>query len=178
MLHYLNESVREHDGVNLIINEDNRDALNAIHKYLCCPNRQTGIMLYGPVGTGKSVIMQAFRKCMRHIWQKGLVEYNAPFIRANYYKEQSGDYYTVAYKIHLFKHLVINDIGFERPYSSGEDIIQTVMFDRFERGYTTHGTTNLTPEEFINRYNDDKDRMMDRFKIMFQFIEIKGESFR
>jgi len=178
MLHFLNEAVREHDGVNLIINDDNRDALNAVHKYLCCPTRQTGIMLYGPVGTGKSVIMQAFRKCMRVIWQKGLVEYNAPYIRANYYKEQGEDFYSVSYKLHLFKHLVINDIGFERPYSSGEDIIQTVMFDRFERGYTTHGTTNLKPEEFITRYNDDKDRMMDRFRIMFQFVEIKGESFR
>lgn len=178
MVKHLNNVVSEHGQPVMVVNENNRESLNAIHKYLCYPKGNTGIILWGPAGTGKSITMEAFKRCMREIWKKGLVEYNAPYIRANYYKDSGPDHYTTAYKVHLFRHLIINDMGFERPYSSGEDIIQTIMFDRFERGFTTHGTTNLNQEEFFQRYNDDKNRMLDRFKLMFQFIEVKGESFR
>lgn len=160
------------------VNADNRDALNSIYNYLRNPIPRLGLIFWGEAGTGKTLMMEMFRRSMKHIHKKGLVEMNAKYIRANYYQESKDDRYTVAYKCHLFSNLVINDLGFERPFSSGEDIIQTVMFDRFEQGKTTHGTTNLTPAELIARYNDDKNRMLDRFTVMFQYIEVKGKSMR
>jgi DNA replication protein DnaC len=178
MLYYLNEVIGETGIADLVIDANNRDALNAIHKYLLYPESIKGIMLYGPVGTGKSILIKTLQRCVKHIYNKGVIEFNAPYLRSNYYQDAPEEKFTVAYKVHLFRQIIINDIGFERPYSSGEDILQTIMFDRFEQGKVTHGTTNLTPNEFIDRYNDDKNRMMDRFKLMFQFIEVKGNSFR
>jgi DNA replication protein DnaC len=177
MLHYLNEVLFEMGLGEFKVTPDNREALNQIHRYLMKPSKR-GLLLNGSVGNGKSVMMEAFRRCMRYIYRIGLMEFNAPYIRNNYYQESTGDHYTLSQKLHFYRYLVINDLGFERPYGSGEDIIQTILFDRFEGGLVTHGTTNLIRGEFIARYNDDKNRMADRFKIMFEFVEVKGESYR
>ena len=54
-----------------------------------------------------------------------------------------------------------------------------IMLDRYDNfkryGVQTYATSNLGAKEFGDIYGD---RMRDRMREMFNFIEIKGESFR
>lgn len=61
ILYYFERSVQEHGGDVAEVTAENREALNAVHRYLMqtlfesAP--QYGLMFHGPVGTGKSIII-------------------------------------------------------------------------------------------------------------------------
>ena len=185
MIEVLNELVRA-DLVNpqpeYVINDINRQVLTDILMYLSRLqgnlHLHKGILLQGNVGNGKTRLIECIRAIMQEYWRKELCTFTATYIRDNYYKDAEIDGYSLSYKLHNYRFIAINDIGMERNYSTGGNIIQSILFDRFEKRFITHGTTNLTTSEFYKRYSDNKGRMMDRYESMFNYVNLIGGSFR
>jgi|GEM_PF-4291028 len=161
----------------LVLTEYNVPVLNEIRDYLLEIPKQ-GLLLSGPVGTGKTLFTRCVCRSMYTLYNKRIPEFNAPFIRDNYYKDENTETYSIRYKLHAFRYVAIQDLGLEQTYSTGANIIQNILYDRFERGFITLCTTNLPPVELVTRYNDSYNRIADRFLAMFRVIEVKGESFR
>ena len=184
MIETLNELVLK-DTLNDIstfkVTDNNRQMLTDVKCYLAkAPGNldlHKGILFMGNVGTGKTLMVECIKICMGELWGKVLTVMTAPYIKANYY-EKNLDKVSIPYQCFNYRYLAINDIGMERDYASGENIIQSVLFDRYEKRFLTFGTTNLNTKEFFERYADDKGRMRDRYKTMFNYIELNGKTFR
>ena len=184
MLHALNhlvETDKQNPRKRFEITDDNRKLLTDIKLYLMRKPGELdfnkGILFCGPVGTGKTLMVDCLKFCIMQLWNKVVTVMTAPYIKSNYY-EKDTDHVSIPYQCFNYRFLAINDIGMERDYASGENIIQNILFDRYEKRFFTFGTTNLTKAEFFERYSDDKDRMKDRYKTMFNYVELTGESKR
>jgi len=185
MTQTLNELVRA-DPFNpqpeFIVDDNNRDMLNNLMYYLSRKegslNLNMGIIFSGGVGNGKTRMIECIQAVMEEFWMKKLCVFNATYIRDNYYETNNDDNYSLKHKLHTYRFIAINDIGMEKNYSSGVNIIQNILFDRYEKRLITHGTTNLSPKEFFKRYADDKGRMVDRYNTMFNYVQAKGGSKR
>jgi DNA replication protein DnaC len=138
-------------------------------------NNRKGIMLRGPVGTGKTKIMQA---CIDTIWQTQML--NLSMIHAfdiqHMYEKSDEKMISFLKKRRL---VIIDDVGCESAEvkhfgTSIEPFID--FFDwRYRNGKCTIITTNLAPEEIKAKYGI---RTLDRFRESFNDIILEGESFR
>lgn len=173
------------DGLNkrdtFLVTDRNRGMLTDVKHYLAHVegnlDLNKGILFSGSVGTGKTLMVECIKLCMMELWGKVLTVMTAPYIKLNFY-EKEVDQVSIPRQVFNYKYLAINDIGKEKDYASGENIIQNILFDRYEKRLFTFGTTNLSKKEFFTRYADDKDRMKDRYKTMFNYIELNGKSLR
>ena len=179
---------------NFIVDDRNRKTLAALYDYvwkksdILDPSK--GLLLWGPIGTGKSTLL------------KGLQRYYAKINRYCYgcNKSELGFKLTSAVEISLLYtksgmdgisklidrenmgNLAIDEIGKEpqdsKHFGTSINVIQTLLQLRYEvrQEYVTHGTTNLDPNtDFIDVYDS---YIADRAKEMFNIIHIKGESRR
>lgn len=160
----------------------NREALNWLYNYLANNlsrvEMNQGVMLMGSVGSGKTRLIECLQECMRILWNKELSVFTSLQIKEGYYAENETDDYSLKYKLHHYRFIAINDIGLEMKYKTGNDIIQTILFERYEKRLITHCTTNLNMLDIFKRYDDKYSRMTDRFNTMFKYIEMNDKSFR
>lgn len=176
----------QNDPINpkpkFVVNNKNRAMMNNLLDYLCriegVYGLFNGILLHGGVGNGKTRLLECVQAVMREFWHKEMEIFTAVYIRNNYYADHEGEGYSLKYKLHNYKFIAINDIGMEAKYSSGSNIIQEILFDRFEKRLITHGTTNLSKSEFFKKYADSHGRMVDRYKTLFNYVKLDGQSFR
>ena len=150
---------------------------------------EKGLYLYGALGLGKSMTLQAVRQYrnsvharyesthddfrMKGIWLKSASEL------ANIYAVD-GLPGLVPYTDERIN-LIIDELGREPVpamyYGMKQNVLQLVLQLRYDHRRTsvTHVTTNLTMEEIAPKYGD---YIADRFLEMFNFIEFKGKSLR
>lgn len=132
-----------------------------------------GALLIGNKGTGKTTLLRLAYKAWKLAFNSG------GFVTAT---KLSLQYQTIgaacilqAEKIPLF----LDDAGIEEmssnSFGSKIDPIATLFFLRAESKSPTFVTSNLTIEEFKNRYGE---RLADKFKQMFKVIIFRGESKR
>lgn len=178
----IHDRLNSHDRYQ--ITDSNRPMLTDVKNWIMRNsdgnlNPAKGIMFLGEKGTGKTLMIELIRLALLHFWGKMLNAYNSTYITKNYYsKPEITDNYSLGYQLHYYRFIAINDIGFERDFKDGSSIIQEILFDRFEKRLYTFGTTNLSQAELFERYNDDKNRMADRYKQMFNYVILTGKSFR
>ncbi len=137
-----------------------------------------GIIFLGDKGTGKTLMIECLRRSIDELWGRVLTIFNATYITKNYYSKESHDHYSLSYQLHFYKFIAINDLGMDREFASGSNIVQEILFDRFEKRLFTFGSTNLNKTELFAKYDDDKSRMADRYEQMFNYITLTGDSFR
>lgn len=125
-----------------------------------------GLLLFGPVGLGKTTIMEPYTKKM---WNGSSIQI-ANLVSAN------GRNYIEKYSVH---DMFIDDLGREplTVKSYGDEIhfmhdLIYIRYEAFKQGYKTHFTTNLTFTEIEKRYGVS---IADRIKEMVQVIQFKGD---
>jgi len=186
MVKHMNQVTAEDvttEAVEFVVNDNNRDVLNDLHKYLMRSSGaldwNKGILLYGKVGSGKTNMLEVLRRCILELWRKELTIFTAQYIKSQFY-EKDQDGYPMSFMVQNYKFIGINDIGLENRTQSGDDIIRNIIYERFERRKYTFGTMNLSLDQFKKRYefDDGIGRMQDRFKHLFNYISLTGESFR
>lgn len=142
-------------------------------------DRNKGIALIGPFGCGKSLIMEAYTRLMNyHILNDELrfptCEFHTSRYLFNRVQEKGIEHFDRV-------PMVIDEIGRELKVAKswGTESLPLVdlLFERYRRGSVTHITANFGWEELaqIEMYGP---MLGDRFKEMFNFVYMEGESRR
>jgi len=170
------------------------DLMNYFHGYEHNLNLDKGIALIGVYGVGKSTIF--------NIWHEYLRKYH-PFCEnlfintslENIIEDISKHGYldrkfvnnikedVTGAKNYNPRHLLINEFGHKYEMKSfGTDInelFESFMMKRYDifqqKKKVTHITTNFGTNQLSEIFHP---KLIDRFKEMFNIIELKGESFR
>ncbi len=143
-------------------------------------NLNKGLLVVGDVGTGKTEAFNVFRELLRS---------SNRFFQVASCRQIIRDYTNEGAKVlnkygRDSKHTVyFDDLGLEevnvKMYGNNANVMSEIMLDRYEsfkrEGIKTFATSNLGAKEFGEIYGE---RMRDRMREMFNFIEVKGESFR
>jgi energy-coupling factor transporter ATP-binding protein EcfA2 len=195
-------------GKDYVYNDYNKPILNKLMAYFINDDRVLdyddlnpfkGIMLIGKKGCGKTTILNNFSKMFDELKKycdsnRENQIFNRVILSVSIEKLKS--YYLLNNNIEKYSYNVIGDTTYSRPYeiiinefgitydtkifgTTFQEIINSLLMSRYElfieRGVLTHVTTNLDTEELKKIFDP---MLVDRFKEMFNIIELKGESFR
>jgi len=157
-------------------------------------NLNKGIALVGIYGVGKSTIFNIWHEYLRkyHPFNPNLFivssveDINSDIAKDGYIDRKY--IYNIktnanGAKIKDPKHLLINEFGHRYEMKSyGTDInelFESFMMKRYDifqqNNKVTHITTNYGTEDLKKNFSE---KLIDRFKEMFNIIELKGKSFR
>jgi predicted ATPase len=146
-----------------------------------------GIYLYGGYGVGKTITMRIFSLFLQKHFNFGANNFGTTSVEkiADYYKEY-GNLIKYGRSVEngrvLSFNTCINEFGKpleEKHYGTRiQDTINSMLMNRYElfqEGIAvTHATSNYHPSK-LDCFDE---ALIDRFKEMFNFIEVKGKSFR
>lgn len=166
-------------GFDIVTDDNLNRRLSEIGRWLANDN-ETGLLLYGNVGSGKTTVMDAISNLFscKGIHHKGV---NIGFKRL----ESVELYQMYKYKYSEFEEikksplLAIDDFGVEPVFVNvfGTDIspISEILYHRYQNRLTTIITTNLGVDEIRKRYGD---RIADRFNEMMHPVLFANQSYR
>lgn len=129
-----------------------------------------GLFVYGSTGTGKTYFITAIAKGQKTKVQN-FVELLSEF--RDYI--QKGTYHDNLEELTSGKYLFIDDIGAEKTSDFVLEFVYLVVNRRYEDMNKTVFTTNLSLEDFRERYGD---RILSRIAEMCLFVELNGEDKR
>lgn len=177
-----------------VIDSDNKGLLNALYNYIWAKDGvfdpYKGLLLWGPIGVGKSVLIKGMQRYYGKInkFSFGLDNKKIGFKMTSaaeislLYTEKGIDGIAQFTDRKYMCHLAIDEIGREpmeaKYFGTGINVIQVILQLRYEvrRDFITLMTTNLDPDtEFSGRYGD---YIADRVKEMFNVVHIQGKSRR
>ncbi len=151
-----------------------------------------GLFLWGNIGVGKTTLLKIVKEFCR-IPGIRPAKRLGPIIGAPYsfaiksVHEVLEDYQQKAERLGEYAenpYLAIDDIGSEAKETSRYGTVKNVIDELLQRRYdkfcadnefTTHLTANISPEQLARHYSE---RTYDRCIEMFNFIEIRGNSWR
>ena len=174
-----------------VIDNTNREVIQALFMYfthdqefeqsgICAnPSLRKGLMIYGEVGTGKTVILKSFCKMFRvkfitarEVSRAFMVEgWDAidRFGLKSYYQGKP-------------IHTAFDDLGFEQDcnlYGNKVNVMAEILTDRYEKwrdaDMRTFATTNMDAESIAEAYGD---KVKSRIREMFNYIPLTGEDRR
>lgn len=141
------------------------------NKELFPGNLDKGIMLQGPIGTGKTILLRGFAGVISKVLDRYFEFYSAFDINKLVVKEGVEKYSK--------KPLLIDDLGKEQEVVKdfGTDVrpILELFASRYDNGSLTLATTNYNNETFTKKYGQ---QTVDRFIETFNFIQLTGKSRR
>lgn len=137
-----------------------------------------GAVICGTKGIGKTLNMDIFATVNTNLFNVNTLCYEVAELEMNYKANGA----VVLERISLAECLVINDAGAENllnDYGTHRNIVTDLLLLRYrdyqKYGYKTYLTTNFTWSAFCAHYGA---RLSDRFKEMFNAIELRGDSKR
>ena len=160
---------------SLEVVEQNRKPLERIQNWT--PDMVKGVVLYGPVGTGKSTVC----KCLINKWASS--EYRCLFLSLGKAMQRlkdaigSNDTTVSMEEEKLIRPglLIIDDLGADVSSDWTREKIFTIFESRARQGKHTIFTTNLDPEEISTTYGG---RIKDRMVEFCSWVNMPGKSFR
>lgn len=177
-----------------VVDDNNKNLLSALYSYVWGKQQlldsSKGLLLWGPIGVGKSVLLKGLQRYYGKINRyclgsnskyTGFKMVSAAEI-ALLYAEKGMSGIAQYTDRECMCNLAIDELGREpvdaKHFGTGINVIQTILQLRYEvrNEFFTLATTNLDPNiDFVDRYGD---YIADRVKEMFNVIEIKGTSRR
>lgn len=172
------------DDQRMILNDIVHWALKDYHGNLD-PDR--GLLLWGDIGTGKSTLLRVVRQFCNEVHppRDGMRYWfrmtNVIDICAEFSDEsRDGGYYALQTYITSSRQ-AFDELGSETiptgRWGNFENVMQYVLQRRYDLrdNQFTHATTNLSLQQLSQVYSP---RIYDRCKEMFNFVEIRGNTFR
>lgn len=146
-----------------------------------------GLLLWGDIGTGKSTMLRIIRNFCGDVrpivdgkrYSFGIT--NVIDVCADYADESSGGGYRAIRRYIENPRQAFDELGSETVptgrYGNFENVMQYIFQSRYDnRNHQfTHATTNLTVDQIRDVYDE---RIYDRFKEMFNFVALRGKTFR
>ena len=123
-----------------------------------------GLFIFGGTGTGKTYALYALTV------KFGMKIRNYSNILERVYNDLNNKYYYLK-SISDDKYVVIDDIGTEKHTEYNQDILYTLINDVYMAKKRLFISTNLTPEEFEEKYGE---RIFSRLCEMCEFVEFTG----
>lgn len=171
---------------NFIVTENNKQKLNMLYDYAhgdgdLDPNK--GIWIYGEIfGSGKSTLIKILGEYQR-LFGKGFKTVNCASISAEFstYGIESLNESTLNEGFRGISPVerAFDELGREnipaKYYGNELNIMQHILQIRYDLKVKTHVTTNIKISDIEKKYGS---HIYDRCIEMFNFIELKGESFR
>lgn len=153
--------------------QDSMDAaLSSVANWLSA-RPQTGLLISGDIGTGKSTLLQAIRQVLNAY---GLPWCFLPMYRAQSVFKGADDFDDWCATKHM---IMLDDVGIEPDdmvfYGNRINIFPEIIYRRYDNRCPLIITTNLDSRQIEERYGR---RVADRMEEMFAKVVLKGESFR
>lgn len=168
-------------GRQFVVDDDNRAVIRNLVGYLVGDTTHTelnlsqGLYLYGPNGTGKTLLLAIYRLLCEVI---PLIDQRFRIVPAKQIAlevEQAKN--SASLRPYLTGPICFDDLGEEprtvRLYSNTVAIMETILSERtrqyVETGLITHATSNLLPEDLEAHYGT---RIADRCRQLFNFVQV------
>lgn len=149
-----------------------------VYKFADYRESGKGLLLYGPVGTGKTY----YAACIANaLIDEGYRAYMTNFARlTNKLQGMFEGKQEFIDSLNDYDLLVIDDLGIERKSESGymQEIVFNIVDSRYRAGLPMIITTNLLPDEIKNTPDVRYQRIYDRIIERCFPVEIKGTSRR
>ena len=167
-----------------VVDDDNRAVIRNLIGYLVGDTAHTelnlsqGLYLYGPNGTGKTLLLAIYRLLCEVIPLSRQQFRIVPAKQIALEVEQAKN--STALRPYLTGPICFDDLGEEprtvRLYSNTVAIMETILSERtrqyVETGLITHATSNLLPEDLEAHYGT---RIADRCRQLFNFVQVGTE---
>ena len=163
-------------------NEDMEKQLNEMAHWLTSPSSKFGMLLCGGCGNGKSTMLKAFQQLLNFLripkpYHEGT--YGIQIVDAKYIAYLCKNNYQAYHKLISVDMLGIDDLGTEPSEVMDYGNVYTPVIDlltkRYEDQLFTIITTNLTPQQIREHYDD---RIADRLNEMVEKIIFKNGTYR
>lgn len=134
-----------------------------------------GLLLYGPVGTGKSF----FATCIANrLIDQGIPVKMTNFARIiNSMQDFEGRQKYIR-ELNSYPLLIIDDLGVERESEYMQEQVYNIIDARYTAGRPLIVTTNISLEEIKNPKNEQRQRIYDRILEICHPIKVDGTSRR
>ena len=159
------------------INDDNREVINQWFYYLIGDKKRftgdinKGIMIVGPYGTGKTTMVKIISRIVMKYAQKVFHITSCVNLPDNV-KHHGIDFYQ-------FRPLILDEIGREskvvKDFGTERKLLPEILSIRYNTRAWTFGTSNLNYNDLGELYGG---YIQERMLELFNFIELKGKSFR
>lgn len=182
--HHLDRLSRRPDG--WAIDDDNRPALGQVCDWIAAGDYRLGPMLIGPVGTGKSTIIEAAGSATNELHRRGLRTIDAVELASACCGKDGRAALKIYADFERYPMLIIEDLLLEKNAPSflpGDDGINAVAelvqlrYKNWQRGFPlcTGFTHNATDEQLLARYGE---RCVSRMSHMVYLAKVGGRDRR
>lgn len=163
-------------------NDEMEMQLHDMANWLTSPSTSFGILLCGSCGNGKSTMLKAFQQLLNYLHiQKPYNDgtYGIQIVDAKHIANLCKNNYEAYRKLCNVDMLGIDDLGTEPSEVMDYGNVYTPVIDlltkRYEEQLFTIITTNLTPSQIREHYDD---RIADRLNEMVKKIVFKNSTYR
>ena len=150
---------------------DQSDAVAAVKRWIDTYEPSRGLLLAGPVGTGKSTLAGAVGLWLQAPYRCSFWPVGALMAAMKAEMDTPTDGYTVRQKIEKRPALVLDDLGTELPTGWQTNVLTELVAQRYDQSLTLVATTNLTPRQLEQRLGE---RTVSRLHEMCELVEVTG----
>lgn len=130
-----------------------------------------GLLLVGPVGTGKSTLAGAIGRILGAPSHCSFWPVGAMIAAMKAEMDNPPDGYTVRAKIDRRAALILDDLGTELPTGWQTNVLTELVAQRYDQSLTLVATTNLTPRQLEDRLGE---RTVSRLHEMCELVQVTG----
>lgn len=169
------------DKIKKVIPEEHREAFETCHAYAKAFGKRKkdglGLILKGPVGTGKTSLAVAV---LQEVIKQQGSGYFIPMVSLldnllTMAKNNAEEAARFERKVRTTPLLVLDDLGAEYENSWVTSKVDAIITERYNRMLPVIVTTNLKKGELMGRY---RERIYDRLKGTSEVVNFGGESMR